>query len=393
MPIKPSTEEIARAAALIRASRLVAFPTETVYGLGANAIDAEAVARIYAVKRRPATSPLIVHVASIEMAKSLVAHWPETAERLAQKFWPGPLTLVLPAVHVETRAETGLHVGTDAETRPGSVEARVNAKTAAFGAALGELADPSLTRSSAIAIPAIVTAGLDTVGLRMPAHPVAIALIQAAGVPLAAPSANRFTQLSPTTAEHVRRGLGDDVDCILDGGACTIGIESTVLSLAGPHPILLRPGGISRTELESVIGPIASVQEAFGDEVPGGAHPSPGMHARHYSPRTSLLLVSNGELPEKGKGIYLRYKNPATHEADQSAHMSFAKRPSDDSSTRSRVQVIQMPLPAAEYAAALYEKLHQADEANVDWIAVDITPPTPEWEAVQDRLRRAATNK
>src|SRR5580693_7393668 len=172
--------EIGHAARLLRAGRLVAFPTETVYGLGANALDADAVARIYAAKRRPATSPLIVHVASIEMALTVVSAWPETAALLAKKFWPGPLTLVLP---------------------------------------------------KAAAIPLIVTAGLSTVGLRMPSHPVALALIRAAGVPLAAPSANRFTELSPTTAEHVRRSLGKDVDCILDGGACDVGIESTVLSL------------------------------------------------------------------------------------------------------------------------------------------------------------------
>jgi L-threonylcarbamoyladenylate synthase len=330
VPARPTPDEIAPAAALIRASRLVAFPTETVYGLGANALDAEAVARIFAVKRRPATSPLIVHVASIEMAKSLVAEWPEAAERLARKFWPGPLTLVLPALR----------------------------------------ADLPSASAFALTIPVIVTAGLDTVGLRMPAHPIALALIRAAGVPLAAPSANRFTELSPTTAEHVRRSLGNDVDLILDGGACQVGIESTVLSLAGPQPILLRPGGISRPELESVIGPIASLQEAFGHEVPVGAHPSPGMHARHYSPRTSLLLVSNGRLPKHGKGIYLQHAFPPN---------------------RTDIKTIQMPIAAADYAAALYQKLHEADKTNVDWIAVDLPPNAPEWEAVQDRLRRAAT--
>lgn len=319
MPPTPTPDEIGQAAALLRAGRLVAFPTETVYGLGANALDAEAVARIYAVKRRPPTSPLIVHVASIEMAKSLVAAWPETAAVLTNKFWPGPLTLVLPAEQ-------------------------------------SSAAPP--------AIPLIVTAGLPTVALRMPAHPIALALIQAAAVPLAAPSANRFTELSPTTAGHVRQSLGNDVDYILDGGPCQVGIESTVLSLSGPNPVLLRPGGIPRQALESVIGAIASAQE-----IPG-AHPSPGMHARHYSPRTSLILVSKGKLPEQGKGIYLQH----THAA-----------------TRPNVTTIQMPIAAAEYAAVLYERLHQADEANVDWIAVDLPPNKPEWEAVQDRLHRAAS--
>jgi len=310
--------EIDHAARLLRAGRLVAFPTETVYGLGANALDAEAVARIYAVKRRPATSPLIVHVASIEMAQSLVADWPEIADRLARRFWPGPLTLVL---------------------------------------------EKQLDKQPVV--PPIVTAGLPTVGLRMPAHPIALALIRAAGVPLAAPSANRFTQLSPTTADHVRRGLGSDVDFILDGGPCQVGIESTVLSLAEPTPILLRPGGISRTELEAVVGPIASSQE-----VQPGAHPAPGMHPRHYSPRTTLYLVTNGRLPDQGQGIYLQHQHPPSRES---------------------IQTIQMPAAAADYAAALYEVLHQADAGSYNWIAVDLPPSTPEWEAIHDRLKRAAT--
>jgi L-threonylcarbamoyladenylate synthase len=330
-----SPDEIARAAGLLREGRLVAFPTETVYGLGANALDAKAVARIYAVKRRPATSPLIVHVASIEMAKSLVAVWPESANRLAEKFWPGPLTLVLPTAHVAA----------DAFVRPAEQsEATVSSRT----------------------IPAIVTAGLPTVGLRMPAHPIALALIEAAGVPLAAPSANRFTELSPTTADHVRQSLGSEVDLILDGGPCTIGIESTVLSLAGSQPVLLRPGGISRADLESVIGPITNAQE-----VAAGAYPAPGMHPRHYSPRTALYLVMNGKLPDQGQGIYLRHQTAPS---------------------RQDVETVQMPSTAADYAAVLYKVLHRADDANRDWIAVDLPPTTSEWEAIQDRLKRAATN-
>lgn len=361
VPPTPTPDEIARAATLLRAGRLVAFPTETVYGLGANALDAEAVARIYAVKRRPRTSPLIVHVASIEMAESLVSAWPETAERLAEKFWPGPLTLVLPTV----RVGTGL--------RPVQAE------------------QSSATADVAPVIPLIVTSGLATVALRMPAHPVALALIRAAGIPLAAPSANRFTELSPTTAEHVRRSLGNNVDCILDGGPCQVGIESTVLSLAGSQPVLLRPGGVSRQALESVIGPIGSVSAlASAGDAPTGAHPSPGMHARHYSPRTSLLLVSNGSLPGEGKGIYLQHTHPATNSSDSSAQENLPDASADASSAR--IEVIQMPTSAADYAAALYEKLHQADEANADWIAVDLPPNAPEWEAVQDRLRRAASN-
>ena len=313
MPSVPNAAEIEAAARLLRAGRLVAFPTETVYGLGANALDPEAVARIYAVKGRPPTSPLIVHVACIEMAQSLVKSWPDLADRLAQLFWPGPLTLVL-------------------EKQP--------------------------------TIPSIVTAGLATVGLRMPAHPMALALIKAAGVPLAAPSANRFTQLSPTTADHVRRGLGSDVDLILDGGPCEIGIESTVLSVVGSKPRLLRPGGISRAEIEAVAGQVTT-----GGDVPAAAHPSPGMHPRHYSPRTRLLLVKDGQVPTQGNGIYLQYQ-----------HLP----------SRSGTAIVQMPSSAAEYAAALYDKLHGADAGVYDWIAVDAPPETPDWEAIHDRLRRAS---
>jgi L-threonylcarbamoyladenylate synthase len=192
----------------------------------------------------------------------------------------------------------------------------------------------------------------------------ALALIKAAGVPLAAPSANRFTQLSPTTADHVRRGLGSDVDLILDGGPCQVGIESTVLSLVGPRPVLLRPGGISRSELEAAIGPVVTAVEATN-----GSHPSPGMHPRHYSPRTRLLLVKNGEVPDQGRGIYLKHKHPPG---------------------RSGVAIVQMPLAPAEYAAALYDKLHEADAAGYDWIAVGAPPETPDWEAIRDRLRRAS---
>lgn len=305
--------EIETAVRFLRSGRLVAFPTETVYGLGANALDPGAVARIYAVKGRPRTSPLIVHVASIEMAQSLVADWPDAAQRLARRFWPGPLTLVL-------------------EKQP--------------------------------TIPAIVTAGLPTVGLRMPAHSLTLEVIRAAGVPLAAPSANRFTQLSPTTADHVRCSLGRDVDYILDGGPCHVGIESTVLSLVGPQPVLLRPGGIARPQIESIIGPIADAAE-----VAGGPHPAPGMRPRHYSPHTQLLLVKDGDVPNDGRGVYLQYQHSPRH---------------------ARIDVREMPASASGYAAALYEVLHQADNGGYDWIAVELPPDTAEWEAVRDRLRRAA---
>src|SRR5579863_7725174 len=216
--ISPSSaEEIRRAGDLIRRGRLVAFPTETVYGLGANALDAEAVERIFRVKGRPSTSPLIVHVASEQTARGLTTEWPPAAGSLARKFWPGPLTLVLPKRDC---------------------------------------------------IPVIVTAGLPTVGLRVPSNAVALALLTEAGVPIAAPSANRFTELSPTTAEHVLKSLGAEVDLILDGGPTEVGIESTVISLSGPEPLLFRPGMISKAHIEEIIGPV-SVANAPVD----AAHP------------------------------------------------------------------------------------------------------------------------
>jgi L-threonylcarbamoyladenylate synthase len=301
-------DAIRKGAELLRAGRLVAFPTETVYGLGANALDAAAVEQIFRVKGRPDTSPLIVHVASLEEAKGLTLEWPVAAELLAQHFWPGPLTLVL------------------------------------------------LKQAS---IPDIVTAGLATAGIRVPAHPMAIALIREAGFPVAAPSANRFTELSPTTAEHVRRSLGDQVPLILDGGPTPVGIESTVLSLAGGIPVLLRPGMISREEIEALIGPV-KVAGIVGD-----AHPSPGMHARHYSPRTPLLLIPAGGGTPSGRGALISHRTESN--------------PLD-----------LMPTDPFAYAAALYSVLHNLDLQRFDWIAIEEVPREPAWDGIRDRLARAA---
>jgi L-threonylcarbamoyladenylate synthase len=290
---------IKEAAERIRAGELVAFPTETVYGLGANGLDAAAVAKIYELKGRPPASPLIVHAASVEMARALVTEWPPEAEQLAQKYWPGPLTLVLP---------------------------------------------------KAPSIPDIVTAGLWTVGVRVPAHPVALELINHAGVPVAAPSANRFAGLSPTTAEHVREAFGEAVP-VLDGGPCQVGIESTVVSLIGGKITLLRPGMIALPDIERAAAPSA-------------AHPSPGMHARHYSPRTPLILSCKPD----SRGAYLWMIRPAA-------------------SARS----IQMPNDPAAYAARLYGALHELDREHWPSITVEPPPDTWEWAAVLDRLRRAAS--
>ena len=300
---------------MIREGKLVAFPTETVYGLGANALDAAAVRRVFAVKGRPAASPLIVHADSIEMARGLAREWPPEAELLARRYWPGPLTLV---VRKSPR------------------------------------------------IPDVVTAGLDTVGLRVPAHPLALELIRAAGTPIAAPSANRFAQLSPTTADHVRAGLGASVDLILDGGSTTVGIESTVLSLAGGTARLLRPGMVSQREIEDLIGPV----ETRPRMLPLPGHESPGMHPRHYSPRTPLLLVSGGLLPAQGRGAYLYRDAPGL--------------------CPPAVRGVAMPAEPSAYASVLYETLHLLDLEGLDWIAVQRPPDGPEWAAVTDRLQRAA---
>jgi len=294
-----SASAIRRAAELIRSGKLVAFPTETVYGLGANALDPAAVAGIFAAKGRPHTSPLIVHVDSVEMARNFAAQWPDTAETLARRYWPGPLTLVVPK-----RA----------------------------------------------AIPDLVTAGLPTVGLRVPAHPLALELIRAAGVPIAAPSANRFTELSPTAAGHVPESLADFV---LDGGPSRVGIESTVLSLAGA-PTLLRPGVIPLTEIEELIGPVQAATDPDS-----GAHASPGMHPRHYRPVTPLLLIEPGDALPAGLGAHLRIGH-------------------------------EMPADPRAYAAVLYETLHRLDAQHLNWIAAERPPATPEWAGVLDRLRRAA---
>jgi L-threonylcarbamoyladenylate synthase len=296
--------EIQIAANIIRSGGLVVFPTETVYGLGANALDAAAVKKIYALKARPAASPLIVHVASIEQARELAAEWSEEAEELAREYWPGPLTLVVPKKPV---------------------------------------------------IPDEVTAGLSTVGLRMPRHPVALELLRQAGVPIAAPSANRFTQLSPTTAEHVREAFGDETPFLLDGGPCEVGLESTVVAVTKDGLEVLRPG-------------MALVEDATVSNDPiDAAHRSPGQHKKHYSPRTRVLLVKHGRLPHHGRGAYLWLR--------QEAHAA---------------ETIHMPQQPEVYAAQLYGLLHDLDRSELDWIAVELPPETREWGAIRDRLTRAA---
>lgn len=323
MPVlQPSSDALCQAADVLRAGRLVAFPTETVYGLGALALDPVAVSKIYAAKGRPRSSPLIAHVESIAQARSLVSEWPEMAQKLVDAFWPGPLTLVLPR---------------------------------------------------AACVPDGLTGGLDLVGVRQPAHPVALALIRAVGAPLAAPSANPFMQLSPTTALHVEEGLGSAVDIILDGGPCAVGIESSVLKLQDGVATLLRPGAIPRVLIEQVLG--APVQQAQTST--SGAHESPGMHARHYAPRTPLMLWQRGQALPPGRGVLLMRGDAAGSEPDAAGLSAQAA-------------LSHMPAQAEEYARLLYARLHALDAAHHDWIAVELPPTAPEWAAVHDRLQRAA---
>ena len=323
-PASPDPVAIAAAAAVLRAGGLVAFPTETVYGLGADALDPAAVRRIFEAKGRPSFNPVIVHVADIEHARRLARHWPASATRLARHFWPGPLTLVLPK-------------------------------------------DPS--------VPDIVTAGLDAVGIRMPAHPVALALIRAADLPVAAPSANRFTQLSPTTADHVAQALGGRVDLLLDGGPASVGIESTVVDLTGAVPRVLRPGMISRAALEAVVGPL-------GDDAsePSGEAPrlSPGQVERHYAPRAVLELLTRAQLDQRTGGS-------RTAVADRLGVVAFS-----DVLVPPGLTTVRLAAEPDGYARGLYAALHQLDDAGCERILLELPPDTPEWTAVHDRLRRAA---
>jgi len=322
-PRDPDPSVIARAAALLAQGRLVAFPTETVYGLGANALDPAAVARIYEAKGRPAYNPLIVHVSDAAAARRLVTAWPEAAERLAGRWWPGPLTLVLP------------------KSRE---------------------------------IPPEVTAGLETVALRVPAHPVALALLRAAGLPVAAPSANRSGEVSPTTAEHVQHSLGDRVPMILDGGPTPVGIESTVVDLTDRMPCLLRPGMVTQADLEAVVGPVRVPVAPLQPDTP---RPSPGMLDRHYAPKARVLLYRG---PADGQESASR----ARSRGGQVAALVRTARLSGVSPQE------ELPDEPAAYARGLYGALRRLDQDGVAVILVEAPPGGPDWAAIRDRLDRAA---
>ncbi len=306
---------IQKAVHLLKTGGLVAFPTETVYGLGADAANAAAMARLYAVKGRPGDHPVIVHFADAEAAFAWALEVPEAAHVLAAKFWPGPLTLVL---------KRAAHVGD------------------------------------------FVTGGQDTVGVRVPGHPLAREVIAAFGGGVAAPSANRFGRVSPTTAQHVRTDLGSDVDYVVDGGPCGVGIESTIVDLSRGRPVLLRPGSVSQADLEAALGAPVEAPDAAAPRV-SGALPS------HYAPRTPARLVATEAL------------DAAIGQFDVRAAVLAFSVPDD------RIDFwLRMPRDPQSYAQKLYGALRELDGTGSEILLIESPPDAPAWRAVLDRLRRAA---
>ena len=309
--LKPTREGITEAARAIREGKLVVVPTETVYGLAADALNAEAVSRIYQAKGRPPENPLIVHVSSIAQAKRLVSHWPEEAEKLANAFWPGPFTLVLPKL---------------------------------------KHANPSTLLHS---LPAIVTGGLETVAVRLPGNDICTRLIDAAARPLAAPSANRFMSLSPTKVDHLDEGLLHHVEFVIDGGPCIVGIESTVLGLV-EEPTLLRPGVITKRQIEQVLRRTIADRQTPIDN----GHHSPGMYPRHYSPKTPVYIVE-----QASARVALVFDHPTadqikmpTNAADYAAWL-YAALHTLDNLGASKIE-IQAPPRVAEWDA-VWDRLHK----------------------------------
>ena len=314
--------DLQTAAELLRTGHLVAFPTETVYGLGADATNPVAVARIFEAKKRPTFDPLIVHVAERSHAERLVTRFPEVAQRLAFEFWPGPLTLVLPKRDV---------------------------------------------------IPDLVTAGLPGVGIRIPRHPVALQLLQAAGCPVAAPSANPFGGISPTTAQHVADGLGGRVDLIVDGGSCAVGLESTVISLMHDRPLLLRHGGCPVEEIERIIGPIeiAAANAAQDD----AAQPAPGMLSRHYAPATRLVVIGRDQVAEPITGLRCGLLTEGTRR--------FSDR-------FVRIETLCSDGNLQTCATNFFAAMRTLDAADLDVIIAHEFPGHGLGIALNDRLRRAS---
>jgi L-threonylcarbamoyladenylate synthase len=338
----PDQPDILRAVALLREGRLVAFPTETVYGLGADARNERAIDLIFSTKGRPSTNPLIVHVASIDIAKRHVADWPDAAQTLAERFWPGPLTLVLP---------------------------------------------------KACGISEKVTAGRNTVAIRVPNHSLALELLRAYDGPLAAPSANRSTHVSPTTAQHVRdefpeQGQGEPA-LILDGGACTVGIESTVLDLTQTPPMILRPGHVTAQDLDPLIGRVG----IYSGSVPKTqAQLSPGQQDVHYAPRTPATYFQGRFRNRTAASLLinlLKAKKPSPHVLLIGTDAHEKSYPASHPLRRSG-RLVLMPNDPEQYARELYATLRAVDAQNPQMIYIELPPDLPEWRAVRDRIMRAA---
>ncbi len=307
------------AAVMLRRGGIVAFPTETVYGLGAMVFDEQAVARVFEAKQRPRFDPLIVHISGIEQLGLLVERVPEAARVLISRFWPGPLTLILP---------------------------------------------------KAAGVPDLVTAGLPTVAVRMPRHPMALALIRQVGLPVAAPSANPFGRTSPTAAHHVRGPLGGRIDLVLDGGACSVGIESTILSLCGDPPVLLRPGGVAVEEIEALVGPVARTPPLSSAPVS-----APGMLPRHYAPRTPFQVWDGSE-------------TVCAHPGERVGVLAFKK--TFGAGPYAARQVLSEDGDLREAAANLFGALRRLDEQGLDRIVAEPVPNVGLGCAINDRLARAA---
>lgn len=322
--VTSSSLDIDRAVAALRDGRLVAFPTETVYGLGADATNASAVTRIFAVKGRPANHPLIVHIASAAELSRWAVDVPEAAHRLAAAFWPGPLTL--------------------------------------------------LVRKSP-AVPRTTTGGLETVGLRVPSHPVALELLQRFGGAVAAPSANRFGRVSPTRAEHVRADLGDEVDVLLDGGECGVGVESTIVDLTRGAPVLLRPGGVTTGELETLLG--VSVDR----HAPRDAR-APGLLASHYAPRAEVALVPREALAERARELTAAGRRVAVLLPPGAGRDAFEPHPD--------LTLLDLGESDADMARALYSALRRADALRADTVLCAPPRAAGLGEALADRLSKAA---
>jgi L-threonylcarbamoyladenylate synthase len=326
-----STDDIRRAVDHLHAGELVGMPTETVYGLAADALNVEAVGRIFAAKGRPADHPLIVHLPDA----SHLARWaraiPVEAIALANAFWPGPLTMILKRLE---------------------------------------------------GVPDAVTGGQDTVGLRVPDHPVALALLRAFDSGIAAPSANRFGRISPTTAAHVREELGDKVALVLDGGPCQVGIESTILDLSRDAPVILRPGAISADDIARIIGRRPRARHDHAEEESGSdAADQPrvsGSLAAHYAPRTPLQMVAAAQVVEEAAML-----------AGEGSRVAVLARECIDPKD-SRLTWRAAPADPAGYAHDLYANLRELDRCGADFIVVEALPVRPEWQAVADRLGRAA---